>query len=316
MKKLTLIIILLTAVYCVSAQNNDKETLKQLNQNLVAAHTQGNYDEALKFARRTLDLSVKLYGAESVETAIAYKNIGIIYQEKFKFRDSIENLEKSLAIYQKNEGQNGKYLAGAYEALAISYSFAEKKTEAEENYLKSLEWTEKVFGKDSKETLGSILSVARFYAASGDLDNSDRLFLRSYDIAVKNFGKGSPQIEKIHDTRICSYTGSLSRQKKFNETAREIYATEDGTILNGKALNLEKPLYPPAAKAVRATGTVPVKVRIDEQGNVAEAKVVCGHPLLQQSAREAALKSKFSPTLKDGNPIPVRGYVIYNFLAN
>src|SRR5215210_350590 len=135
MKKLTfIIIILITAVYSVSAQTGDKETLKQLNQNLVAAHAQGNFDEALKFARQTLDLSLKVFGAESVETAIAYKNIGVIYQEKMKFRESIENLQKSLAIYQKIDGQNGKYLAGAHEALAISYSFAEKKKEAEENY--------------------------------------------------------------------------------------------------------------------------------------------------------------------------------------
>jgi TonB family protein len=314
MKKLTLIIILL-AVYSVSAQTDDKETLKQLNQNLVAAHSQGKYDEALKIARQTLDLSVKLFGAESVETAIAYKNVGVIYQEKMKFRESIENLEKSLAIYQKLDGQNGKYLAGAHEALAISYSFAEKKKEAEENYIKSLEWNEKVFGRDSKETLGSILSMARFYAAAGDLDNSDLFFLRSYEVAVKNFGKGSPQVEKIHDTRVCSYVGSISRQKTFNEVAREIYASEDGTILNGKALNLLKPEYPPAAKAVRASGSVPVKIKIDEQGNVVEAKNICGHPLLQQAAKEAAMKSKFSPTLQDGKPIPVRGYVIYNFLA-
>lgn len=314
MKKIILTILLFLCASSIYAQSDDKQALKQINQNLIAAYNQRDYDEALKLARRSLDLSLSIFGAESAETAIAYKNIGVIYREKYKFGDSIENLEKSLAIYQKVDGQTGKSLAGVYDELATSYALAGKKKEAEENYLKSLEWTEKTFGKDSKESLGSVLSLAKFYATTDDSDDSDRFFLRSYELAVKNFGKESPQVEKIHDARVCSNRGgSISRQKKFNELAREIYASDDGDILNGRALKLGKPEYPPAAKAVKATGSIPVKITIDERGNVVEAKNICGHPLLQSAAKEAAKKSKFSPTLKDGKPIPVRGYVIYNF---
>ena len=40
-----------------------------------------------------------------------------------------------------------------------------------------------------------------------------------------------------------------------------------GGVLNGKATSLPKPPYPPAARAVRASGAVSVQVLIDENGN-------------------------------------------------
>src|SRR5215204_2494091 len=49
-------------------------------------------------------------------------------------------------------------------------------------------------------------------------------------------------------------------------------------VLNGKAISLPVPDYPRAAMAVRAEGTIVVKVTIDENGVVIEAEAVSGHP--------------------------------------
>lgn len=87
-----------------------------------------------------------------------------------------------------------------------------------------------------------------------------------------------------------------------------------GGVLNGKATNLVKPPYPPAAKAVRASGAVNVQVTVDEQGNVISAAAVSGHPLLRASAVSAARQSKFSPTLLSGKPVKVTGVIVYNFV--
>jgi protein TonB len=86
-----------------------------------------------------------------------------------------------------------------------------------------------------------------------------------------------------------------------------------GGILNGKAVSLPQPVYPPIAKAARATGPVAVEVLVDESGEVISAKAVSGHPLLQQSAVEAARQAKFSPTRLSGRPVKVSGLVTYDF---
>ncbi len=88
-----------------------------------------------------------------------------------------------------------------------------------------------------------------------------------------------------------------------------------GGVLNGKAISLPKPPYPPAAKAVRAGGSVSVQVLIDENGNVVSASAVSGHPLLRAAAASAARGARFSPTKLSGQPVKVSGVITYNFVA-
>jgi periplasmic protein TonB len=88
-----------------------------------------------------------------------------------------------------------------------------------------------------------------------------------------------------------------------------------GGVLNGKAISLPKPAYPPIAKAAHASGTVTVQVTIDENGSVISAHAVSGHPLLQAVAVAAAKGARFSPTKLSGQPVKVTGVITYNFVA-
>lgn len=84
-------------------------------------------------------------------------------------------------------------------------------------------------------------------------------------------------------------------------------------VLNGKALDLPKPVYTPQAKLIKATGTVTVQVLIDETGKVISAQAVSGHPLLRSAAVQAAYRARFSPTLLSEQPVKVSGVITYNF---
>jgi len=87
-----------------------------------------------------------------------------------------------------------------------------------------------------------------------------------------------------------------------------------GGVLNGKATSLPKPPYPPAARAVRASGAVSVQVLIDESGSVVSASAVSGHPLLRAAAVQAARGARFSPTMLSGQAVKVSGVITYNFV--
>lgn len=89
--------------------------------------------------------------------------------------------------------------------------------------------------------------------------------------------------------------------------------TISGGVVNGKAVNLPKPVYPATARASRASGAVNVQIVIDESGNVISATAVSGNPLLRAAAVAAARSSKFAPTKLSGQPIKVTGIVAYNF---
>lgn len=85
----------------------------------------------------------------------------------------------------------------------------------------------------------------------------------------------------------------------------------DGRI---RAVSVPKPAYPAAARAVRASGSVSVKLIIDTDGSIYSAEAISGHPLLRDSSRVAACSAKFEPTLLDGEPVRVSGVISYNYV--
>lgn len=86
-----------------------------------------------------------------------------------------------------------------------------------------------------------------------------------------------------------------------------------GGVLNDKALELPKPVYPEAAKKAGISGSVKVQVTIDEAGKVIEAEATDGPKELRQAAVEAARKARFEPVRLHGAGIKVSGILVYKF---
>lgn len=84
-------------------------------------------------------------------------------------------------------------------------------------------------------------------------------------------------------------------------------------VLNGKAIRLPVPIYPPAARNSGAQGKVVIEVTIDEQGKVIEARAVSGHTFLLQTAVQAARQARFTPALLSGQPVKIKGTINYVF---
>lgn len=86
-----------------------------------------------------------------------------------------------------------------------------------------------------------------------------------------------------------------------------------GLIVNGKVVSKPTPDYPENLKAAGVAGQVTVKVTIDEKGDVIEARVVSGEPLLRAPAEAAAMRAKYTPTTLCGRPVKVSATITYNF---
>jgi TonB family protein len=95
------------------------------------------------------------------------------------------------------------------------------------------------------------------------------------------------------------------------------HQNDDGSpsFMNGEAISLPRPVYPPIARGARAQGTVVVQVLIDYDGKVIAAAVLSGHPLLRAASIQAARKSEFGRTTFEGKPVMVAGVLQYNFVA-
>jgi len=80
-----------------------------------------------------------------------------------------------------------------------------------------------------------------------------------------------------------------------------------------KATQKIAPSYPATAKTARVSGVVKVFVIVDEKGMVAKIERSDGPSLLRAAAETAAKQWKFQPVVIDGKPIPITGYISFNF---
>ena len=71
--------------------------------------------------------------------------------------------------------------------------------------------------------------------------------------------------------------------------------------------------HPVVAMQARVQGTVIVEALVDEQGRVADARVVKSIPLLDRAALDAAKQWEFTPTVINGEPVPVLVTLEMNF---
>jgi TonB family protein len=73
------------------------------------------------------------------------------------------------------------------------------------------------------------------------------------------------------------------------QTAAPSDAPRFDVVLN----NVYPPVYPPLARQARIMGDVKILVGVRQDGTVASAEVVSGHPMLKQAALDSAQKSTF-----------------------
>jgi TonB family protein len=98
------------------------------------------------------------------------------------------------------------------------------------------------------------------------------------------------------------------------EDSRPLRVTS--VVLQGKAIERRTPIYPPLARQIHLQGDVSVEVIISPVGRVESARVVSGHPMFAQYAREAALGWRFEPTFLNGVAVRVTGVITFVFKLN
>ena len=90
----------------------------------------------------------------------------------------------------------------------------------------------------------------------------------------------------------------------------------DAKVTSGKLEHRVQPNYPALARQTKVAGTVTLDVIINKNGEVEEASLVSGHPLLVSAAIDAVKQWKYSPTLVDGEPFAVETTIEVTFSLN
>jgi TonB family protein len=305
-----------------SQQLAELEESKQLTASVIKLYNEGKYDEALPPAKRALEIREKILGADNQLIVGDLINLAELNIAKEKYGTAQELLERGVKIYEKALGVDSPRIADMLDRLALvnyARSYPEK---TEKLYLRSLAIREKVYGTDSAEAGKSLARLAEYYLLKGTYKKAEEVYERLLPIREKKTGVNNEALVETLERYACL----MRKEKRADEAERmEIRASrllridlsnakpDDVGVINGRALDLPKPTYPPEAKAARITGTVVVRLMIDERGRVIRACSISGPPELQAASERAAYRARFTPTVISGVPVKITGIVTYNY---
>jgi TonB family protein len=149
-------------------------------------------------------------------------------------------------------------------------------------------------------------------------DNGDVMHLRMR-VKYTEFKQGHAEVkiievdgDEIEDAPTTKPTTQPEPSKK-PEVAPPSKSQLTGGVLNDKAIEMPKPVYPEAAKKAGVSGVVKVEVTIDEEGNVVAAEAIDGPKELREAAVAAARLARFEPVRLHGKNIKVNGVLTYRF---
>ncbi len=95
--------------------------------------------------------------------------------------------------------------------------------------------------------------------------------------------------------------------------ATRIVGPSESNYVPPRAISRHPPVYPDFAKSSRLQGDVMLSLSISRRGEVRNAAVLSGNPLLAAAAANAALRWSYAPGLSNGLPIESQMQVVVRF---
>jgi TonB family protein len=173
----------------------------------------------------------------------------------------------------------------------------------------------RVGGVEGREVLRSEISTGTiFFIGGSNKSHKNRTFYHSGDIRRNIMARkpGSPPM--IRSLVVLFFLIMAGKTPIDAGSGLRPATPRDPIILGDPAMEPRliqrfSPVYPELAKKARVSGKVILILNIDEEGNVTEIKLQSGHPFLNDAAINAVKIWKYTPTVLQGEPVPVMATV-------
>jgi TonB family protein len=304
-------------------QDAEAEEAVQLNQKAVQLFKEGKIDEALVLAKRVLQIREKALGKDHQLVIEALINLAEINLSKSYYRASLSLYERVLKNNEKLVGPDDASNTVLLDKMAYLRYMVGDFVGSETFYKRLLTINEKIYGAESEQSAQSAYNLAEFYRFTDSYQKAEPFYRRALDIRDKQLSANDPKLIRTIDRYRCIFYQSdrMDKLKTFDAERRALDKSRNQDapveIINGRALSLPKPSYPPEARLRRTKGIIAIKVTVDKGGKVVRAESLCGgNTLLVIAATDAAYKARFTPTILSGQPVTFTGLVIYRFAFN
>ena len=105
-------------------------------------------------------------------------------------------------------------------------------------------------------------------------------------------------------------SSALSTSAALPKLDRPISQVSGGTLVHKV-----QPIYSSQARSLHLQGDVVLEATIDEQGQIEDLKVISGHPLLAEAAKDAVSRWRYTPFALNGQPVRKQTRITISFVS-
>jgi len=173
-----------------------------------------NYNSAMKYYQRALDVSSKIYGYNSLLVASFYNNIGGLYVRMEDFTNGLDYLQKAIDIKLQNTDMGQINLETSYNNLGSIYAEQGKLNKALEYFIKA---SESCNVDEKKEPLsGCYNNIGAIYYRQGKYKESIDYFKKALTIRLELFGEMDYRVAVCYRNIASSYSKLSDFTSAFN----------------------------------------------------------------------------------------------------
>ena len=148
----------------------------------------GQYEEAIPFYRRALELGEQEFGPDHPTTANLLNHLALTYYGQGRYADAEPLFQRALAIQEKALGLDHLDVATSLRNLALLYQKQGRYADAEPHSERALAINEKALGPDHPLVATNLNNLGFLYSDQGRYADAEPLYKRSLAIREKAFG--------------------------------------------------------------------------------------------------------------------------------
>ena len=177
-----------------SDEERDKAELIRSFQLYKSSIENRMFDEADTLAKRIVELSIKIYGINSLDSAKALTNLGIAQYHNKEFESAQLNYKAAIEIIQRVEDRLHADLINPLQGLGAAQLSAGRPDLARETFSQAVHISHVNEGPHNLDQIETLDALTETYLAVGDVDEALDVQENVYNLQVRNIDQKSEEM--------------------------------------------------------------------------------------------------------------------------
>lgn len=174
--------------FVVCTYGEDSVEASNAFSDFAAVHVNTNPNEAERWLRSSLQVSLRVYGEFNEQTAIAYSNLSEIYGRLNEWEKAEMHGIKALDIRTKLYGKGSPKVAESHSSLGRQYSAFGLLKKAEENYLTALRILQDFYGLKHSKIADILNELGMLYQEMESVPKAEKYYSMALEMFTDIYG--------------------------------------------------------------------------------------------------------------------------------